>query len=112
MPEKVRRSKKLGENAAGTLAYDFCADLKKKNQGHQPGNCEIFLGTFAVLQKQKQKKRLPAESRTFSASFVLVYHYLVFITSQEKLRGAVTPLILNDFWWEIKMAYFRKTKTP
>ena len=110
MPEKVRRSRKLGENAAGTLAYDFCADLKKKDRGHRPGNCEIFQGTFAVLQKQK--KRLPAESRTFSASFVLVYHYLVFITSREKLRGAVTPLILNDFWREIKTPYFRRTKTP
>ena len=55
MPEKVRRSKKLGENAAGTLAYDFCADLKKKKIKVTDLETEIFLGTFADLQKQKQK---------------------------------------------------------
>ena len=69
MLEKVRRSRKLGETAAGYCWHTATFVLISKKKGHRPGNCQIFLGIFAVLQKKKKKKkkvllRRPSSSRS------------------------------------------------
>ena len=60
---------------------DFCSDLKKKKdkkkKDHKPGNHDIFLGSLAVLQKEKFfRRKMALFLLSLSTSIITQYNTL------------------------------------